>query len=68
LGLALTLAAAALLVVAFQGLAIYTIVEFAVPVAPAFILLGAAGLVGMRPVPRDLVFRAGRRAGASGNA
>ncbi len=67
-GLALTLAGAALLVVGFQGLAIYTIVEFAVPVAPAFILLGAAGIVGMRPVPPDILPREGRRAGASGNA
>ena len=48
LGLALALAGAALLVVAFQALAIYTIVEFAIPVAPAFIVLGAAGLVGTR--------------------
>ena len=47
-GLALALAGAALLVVAFQALAIYTIVEFAIPVAPAFIVLGAAGLVGTR--------------------
>jgi hypothetical protein len=47
-GLALTLAAAALLVVVSQALAIYTIVEFAVPVAPALIVLGAVGLVGTR--------------------
>ena len=45
-GLALALAGAAVLVVGFQALAIYTIVEFAMPVAPAFIVLGAAGLVG----------------------
>ena len=48
LGLALALAGAALLVLAFQALAIYTIVEFAIPVAPAFVVLGAAGLVGTR--------------------
>ena len=47
-GLALALAGAALLVVGFQALAIYTIVEFAIPVAPALIVLGAAGLVGTR--------------------
>ena len=47
-GLALVLAAAAVLVVAFQALAIYTIVEFAIPVAPALVVLGAAGLVGTR--------------------
>ncbi len=45
-GLALTLAAGALLVVAFQALAVYAIIEFAVPVAPALVVLGAAGLVG----------------------
>ena len=32
----------------FQALAIYTIIEFAVPVAPAFVVLGTAGLVGTR--------------------
>jgi hypothetical protein len=55
LGLALALAGAAVLVVGFQALAIYTIIEFAVPVAPALIVLGAAGLVGThgRPEPRD---------------
>jgi hypothetical protein len=53
-GLALALAGAALLVVAFQALAIYTIVEFAVPVAPALIVLAAAGLVGTRAVAPDL--------------
>lgn len=47
-GLALALAGAALLVVVTQALAIYTIVEFAVPVAPALVVLGAAGLVGAR--------------------
>jgi hypothetical protein len=47
-GLALLLAGAALLVVVVQALAIYTIVEFAVPVVPALVVLGAAGLVGTR--------------------
>ena len=47
-GLAIALAAAAALVVGLQALAIYTIIEFAVPVAPAFLVLGAAGLVGTR--------------------
>jgi hypothetical protein len=47
-GLALALAGAATLVVGLQALAIYTIIEFAVPVAPAFVVLGAAGLVGTR--------------------
>ena len=50
LGLALALAGAAVLVVGFQALAIYTIVEFAIPVAPALIVLGAAGLVGTRTI------------------
>lgn len=53
-GLALALAGAALLVVAFQALAIYTIVEFAIPVAPALIVLGAAGVVGTRGVTPSL--------------
>ena len=48
LGLALVLSGAAVLVVAFQALAIYTIIEFAVPVAPALVVFGAAGLVGTR--------------------
>ncbi len=48
LGLALVLAGAAALVVAFQALAIYTIIEFAIPVAPAIVVLGAVGLVGER--------------------
>jgi hypothetical protein len=47
-GLALALVGAAALVVVLQALAIYTIIEFAVPVAPAFVVLGAAGLVGTR--------------------
>ena len=53
-GLALVLAGAAVLVVGFQALAIYTIIEFAVPVAPALIVLGAAGLVGTRTVAPSL--------------
>ena len=51
-GLAAALACAALLVVAFQALAIYSIVEFAVPVAPALVVFGAAGLLGDRRVTR----------------
>jgi len=51
-GLALVLAAAAVLVVATQALAIYTMVAFAIPVAPALIVLGAAGLVGTRAAAR----------------
>ena len=46
--LAAALAGAALLVLSFQALAIYSIIEFAVPVAPALIVVGAAGLVGQR--------------------
>ncbi len=53
LGLALALAAAATLVVVLQALAIYTIIEFAVPVAPAFVVLGTAGLVGRREPAGD---------------
>jgi hypothetical protein len=47
-GLALAIGLAGLLVVTFQALAVYSIVEFAVPVAPALVVLGAAGLVGER--------------------
>jgi hypothetical protein len=47
-GLAVAIALAGLLVVSFQALAIYSIIEFAVPVAPALVLFGAAGLVGDR--------------------
>lgn len=47
-GLAIVLAGAAMLVIGLQAFAIYTIIEFAVPVAPAFVVLGAAGLVGTR--------------------
>ena len=58
LGLALALAGAAALVVVIQALAIYTIIEFAVPVAPAFVVLGTAGLVGTRCADRaDAVSR-----------
>ena len=32
----------------FQALAVYSIIEFAVPVAPALVVFGAAGLVGQR--------------------
>jgi hypothetical protein len=46
--LAGALALGALLVVSFQALAIYSIIEFAVPVAPALVVFGAAGLVGNR--------------------
>jgi hypothetical protein len=47
-GLAACLAGAALLVVVFQALAVYSIIEFAIPVAPALVVFGAAGLVGDR--------------------
>jgi hypothetical protein len=47
-GLAVCIALAALLVVAFQALAVYSIIEFAVPVAPALVVFGAWGLVGDR--------------------
>jgi hypothetical protein len=47
-GLAASLALGALLVVAFQALAVYSIIEFAVPVAPALVVFGAAGLLGDR--------------------
>jgi hypothetical protein len=47
-GLAALLAGAALLVVVFQALAVYSIVEFAVPVAPALVVIGAAGLLAER--------------------
>ena len=46
--LAAALAGAALLVLSFQALAIYSIIEFAIPVAPALVVFGAAGLVGHR--------------------
>jgi hypothetical protein len=47
-GLAACFAGAALLVVAFQALAVYSIIEFAIPVAPALVVFGAAGLLGDR--------------------
>ena len=46
--LAAALAGAAVIVLSFQALAIYSIIEFAVPVAPALVVFGAAGLVGQR--------------------
>ena len=54
LGLAVALAGAAALVVGSQALAIYTIIEFAIPVVPALMVFGAAGLVGTRSVDREL--------------
>ena len=48
MGVAACLAVGALLVVSFQALAVYSIIEFAVPVAPAFVVFGAAGLLGDR--------------------
>ena len=47
--LALALSAAAVAVVAFTALGIFTVVEFALPVVPAFVVAAAAGLVGVRP-------------------
>ena len=47
-GLALALAAAGLLVITFTALGIYEVFEFVAPVVPAFILVGAAGLVGVK--------------------
>lgn len=46
--LALALAAGALLVTVFNALTIYPIIEFAIPLMPALIVCGAAGLVGDR--------------------
>jgi hypothetical protein len=46
--LALVLTAAALLVLLFNAAAIYAVIEFAVPVIPAFVVLGAVGLLGVR--------------------
>jgi hypothetical protein len=34
--------------VSFQALAVYSIIEFAVPIAPALVVFGAWGLVGER--------------------
>jgi hypothetical protein len=47
-GLAACVVLGALGVVTVQALAIYSIIEFAIPVAPAFVVFGAAGLVGQR--------------------
>ena len=52
--LVLALAAAGLLVVLFNALTIYPIIEFAVPVVPAFVVLAAAGLFGERDRPSRL--------------
>ena len=52
--LALALAAAGLLVVLFNAVTIYPIIEFAVPVVPAFVVLAAAGLFGERDRPSRL--------------
>jgi Dolichyl-phosphate-mannose-protein mannosyltransferase len=46
--LAVELACAALAVVVFTALGISTVVEFAIPVVPAFVVLAAAGLVGRK--------------------
>ena len=48
IGIAVGLALAALTVIVFTALGFYAVVEYAVPVAPAFILLAAAGLLGLR--------------------
>jgi hypothetical protein len=50
--LALAFALGALAVIFFQALGVYSIIEFAVPVAPAFVVLGAAGLLGERRAVR----------------
>jgi hypothetical protein len=52
--LSLALAGAGLLVVFSNALTIYPIIEFAVPVVPAFVLLCAVGLVGERGRPSRL--------------
>jgi hypothetical protein len=48
IGIALALALPALAVIFFTALGFYAVVEYAVPVAPAFVVLGAAGLFGRR--------------------
>jgi hypothetical protein len=48
--IALALAGAGVAVVVFTALGIFTVLEYALPVAPAFVLLAAAGLFGSRPV------------------
>ena len=47
-GLALTLAFGPVLVTLVNAMTIYPVIEFAVPVAPALVVLGAAGLLGAR--------------------
>jgi hypothetical protein len=44
----LVLAGAALLILVGTALAVYAVAEYSVPVAPAFILLAAAGVFGTR--------------------
>jgi hypothetical protein len=51
--LALAATLAGLLVIVVSALAIYAILDFAMPFLPAFILLAAAGLVGERRLPRE---------------
>jgi hypothetical protein len=46
----LVLAAAGLIVVAFNALGLFTDLHFMLPVAPAFVLLGVAGLLGVHTV------------------
>ena len=46
------MAGAAALVVGSQALAIYRGIEFAIPLVPALIVFGAAGLVGTRSIDR----------------
>lgn len=50
--LAVLPALAAILVTTLNALTIYPIIEFAVPLMPALILCGAAGLVGVRANPK----------------
>jgi hypothetical protein len=50
--LALALGAAAALVTLANAMTIYPIIEFAVPLAPAFVVLGAVGLLGERRSPK----------------
>ncbi len=45
-------AGAALLVLLSTALAVYAVAEYAVPVAPAFVLLASAGVLGRRAAPR----------------
>lgn len=48
LAVPLTLAGGAVLVLLSTSLAVYAVAEYSVPVAPAFVLLAAAGLLGRR--------------------